>query len=42
VTETVQVVGDSPLIDVKQSGPRTNLRAEDIEKMPRAATSRAS
>jgi hypothetical protein len=35
VTETVQVVGDSPLIDVKTSGRATNLRAEDIEKMPK-------
>ncbi|MFI4942685.1 MAG: TonB-dependent receptor domain-containing protein [Burkholderiales bacterium] len=35
VTETVQVVGDSPLIDVKSSGRATNLRAEDIEKMPK-------
>jgi hypothetical protein len=35
VTETVQVVGESPLIDVKQSARATNLRAEDIEKMPK-------
>jgi hypothetical protein len=35
VTETVKVVGDSPLIDVKQSGRATNLRADDIEKMPK-------
>ncbi len=35
VTETVQVVGESPLIDVKQSARATSLRAEDIEKMPK-------
>ena len=35
VTETVQVVGESPLIDVRQSARATNLRAEDIEKMPK-------
>ena len=35
VTETVQVVGESPLIDVKQSARATNLRAEDIDKMPK-------
>ncbi len=35
LTETVQVVGESPLIDVKQSARATNLRAEDIEKMPK-------
>jgi len=35
VTETVQVVGESPLIDVKQSARATNLRDEAIEKMPK-------
>jgi len=35
LTETVQVVGESPLIDVKQSARATNLRAEDIDKMPK-------
>jgi hypothetical protein len=35
LTETVQVVGESPLIDVKQSARATNLRGEDIEKMPK-------
>ena len=35
MTETVQVVAESPLIDVKQSARATSLRAEDIEKMPK-------
>ena len=35
MTETVQVVAESPLIDVKQSARATNLRAEDIDKMPK-------
>ncbi|HVO11926.1 MAG TPA: TonB-dependent receptor [Vicinamibacteria bacterium] len=34
-TETVQVVGESPLIDVKQSARATDLRDEAIEKMPK-------
>ena len=35
MAETVQVVGESPLIDVKQSARATNLREEAIEKMPK-------
>jgi len=35
VTETVQVVAESPLIDVKQSARATSLRGEDIDKMPK-------
>jgi outer membrane receptor protein involved in Fe transport len=34
VTETVQVIGESPLVDVKQSQRATNIRDEFIEKMP--------
>ena len=35
MTETVQVVAESPLIDVRQSARATSLRAEAIEKMPK-------
>jgi outer membrane receptor for ferrienterochelin and colicin len=35
MTETVQVVAESPLIDVRQSARATSLRGEDIEKMPK-------
>ncbi|HEX9092477.1 MAG TPA: carboxypeptidase regulatory-like domain-containing protein, partial [Coriobacteriia bacterium] len=35
LAETVQVVGESPLIDVKQSARATNLREEAIDKMPK-------
>ena len=35
MAETVQVVAESPLIDVKQSARATNLREEAIEKMPK-------
>lgn len=35
MAETVQVVGESPLIDVKQSARATNLREEAIDKMPK-------
>ena len=35
MTETVQVVAESPLIDVRQSARATSLRAEDIDKMPK-------
>jgi hypothetical protein len=34
VSETVQVVGESPLVDVKQSQRATNIREEFIEKLP--------
>jgi hypothetical protein len=36
VSETVQVSGDSPLIDVKQNAAGANLQAETIERIPRA------
>ena len=35
VTETVQVVAESPLIAITQSARSTSLRGEDIEKMPK-------
>ena len=36
VAETVQVAGESPLIDVKQNAAGANLQAELIEQIPRA------
>lgn len=36
VTETVQVSGESPLIDVKQNAAGANIQAEVIERIPRA------
>ena len=36
VTETVQVSGESPLIDVKQNAAGSNIQAEIIERIPRA------
>jgi outer membrane receptor for ferrienterochelin and colicin len=36
VAETIQVTGDSPLIDVKQNAAGANLQAETIERIPRA------
>ena len=35
VTETVEVVGESPLVAITQSSRATSLREEQIEKMPR-------
>ncbi len=35
VTETVQVVGESPLIAITQSARSTSIRDEEIEKMPK-------
>ena len=35
VAETVQVVAESPLIAITQSARATNLRGEDIDKMPK-------
>jgi hypothetical protein len=35
VTETVEVVGESPLVAITQSARATSLRDEEIEKMPR-------
>ena len=35
VTETVEVVGESPLVAITQSSRATSLRDEEIEKMPR-------
>jgi outer membrane receptor protein involved in Fe transport len=34
VTETVQVTAESPLVDVKQSGRSTNIRAEQVDLLP--------
>jgi len=34
VQETVQVTGESPLVDVKQSARQTNIRAEQVELLP--------
>ena len=39
VAETVQVAGESPLIDVKQNAAGANLQAELIEQIPRRGTS---
>ena len=36
VAETVQVTGESPLIDVKQNAAGANIQAETIERIPRA------
>ena len=35
VTESVQVMAESPLVDVRQSARQTNIRAEQIELMPK-------
>ena len=35
VTETVQVVGESPLIAITQSARSTSLRADEIDKLPK-------
>jgi hypothetical protein len=35
VTETVQVTAETPLIDVRQSARQTNIRAEQIELLPK-------
>ena len=35
MTETVEVVGESPLVAITQSSRATSLRDEEIEKMPR-------
>jgi protocatechuate 3,4-dioxygenase beta subunit len=35
VTEQLEVTGESPLIDVKQSGRQSNIRDEYIEKLPK-------
>ena len=35
VTETVQVTAESPLIDVRQSARQTNIRAEQVELLPK-------
>ena len=35
VAETVQVVGETPLIDVKQNAAGANIQAEIIERIPR-------
>src|SRR5258708_38942588 len=34
VSETVQVTGESPLVDVKQSTRATNIRAEQVNLLP--------
>ncbi len=34
VSETVQVTGESPLVDVKQSSRQTNIRAEQVTLLP--------
>ena len=36
VAETVEVSGESPLIDVKQNAAGANIQAETIERIPRA------
>ena len=35
VTESVLVVADSPLVDVRQSARQTNIRAEQVELLPK-------
>ena len=35
VTETVQVTAESPLIDVRQASRQTNIRAEQVELLPK-------
>jgi carboxypeptidase family protein/TonB-dependent receptor-like protein len=35
VAETVQVTAESPLVDVKQSARQTNIRAEQVELLPK-------
>jgi hypothetical protein len=35
VTETVQVTAERPLVDVKQSARQTNIRAEQVELLPK-------
>lgn len=35
VTETIQVTAESPLVDVRQSARQTNIRAEQVELMPK-------
>jgi hypothetical protein len=35
VSETVQVTGESPLIDVKQSASSNNIRGEELQALPR-------
>jgi hypothetical protein len=35
VTESVQVTAESPLVDVKQSARQTNIRAEQVELLPK-------
>ena len=35
VTETVQVTAESPIIDVRQTSRQTNIRAEQVELLPK-------
>jgi hypothetical protein len=35
VTETVQVTAESPLVDVRQTARQTNIRAEQVELLPK-------
>jgi hypothetical protein len=35
VTETVQVTAETPLVDVRQSARQTNIRAEQVELLPK-------
>src|SRR5204862_4277383 len=35
VAETVKVTAESPMIDVKQSSRNTNIRAEQVELLPK-------
>ena len=35
VTESIRVVAESPLVDVRQSARQTNIRAEQVELMPK-------
>ena len=35
VTEQVQVTAESPLVDVRQSARQTNIRAEQVELLPK-------
>jgi hypothetical protein len=35
VTESVQVTAETPLVDVRQSARQTNIRAEQVELMPK-------
>ena len=35
VTETVQVTAETPIIDVRQSARQTNIRAEQVELLPK-------